>query len=680
MLSRNILHYGKEAPLPERITLRAGPLDLMYDQGDLRSICLGDQEILRRVYVAVRDRNWGTIAPVFSNVELRVDSDRFAIAYDVENRAGKIDFAWHGEIRGEADGTLTFEMEGTARSTFYKNRIGFCVLYPAGLSGRSAEVEHTDGRREQAPFPVDICADQPVQPFANLRDIRHPVRPGVVAEVCFRGDIFEMEDQRLWTDASYKIFCPPLSLPYPVEIQAGTRIEQSVRLKLIGRRPLVKRETMSIPGGLRRGAGASLLIKAPRDWRPAPPIGLSVASHGEPLSARELNRLRALHLHHLRVELRLSEPEYPDRLKEAMDEAGSLGIPLEVALAVSSSEPEGQLSELRDWMAELRPAVCAWLVFPEHEPYTGGNPSEEIARLANRILKPNAPSVPLAVGTNTDFIFLKRTRLPLQWMDQVCITLNPQVHAFDLQSMVETLEVQPVVIESARRMAQGRPVRVSPITFRPRFNPYATGPQAQSTPGELPPQVDVRQASLFGAGWTLGSLRAMVAGGSESVTYYETTGWLGVMESEKGSPLPHLFPSVAGSVFPLYHVLADYGEFAGGQACALSAASPLLVSALALKRGEHTRYILANHTAESLTIELETDGETLDVWSLDATNAESGMRDPEGYRQKAGVPTRTQNGVALFHLQPYGLIRADHHPVRSTHFLPGFSRDAGVSS
>lgn len=56
MLSQSILYYGTEVPLPERIPLRAGPLQMVYDEADLRSIRLGEWEILRRIYVAIRDR------------------------------------------------------------------------------------------------------------------------------------------------------------------------------------------------------------------------------------------------------------------------------------------------------------------------------------------------------------------------------------------------------------------------------------------------------------------------------------------------------------------------------------------------------------------------------------------------------------------------------------------------
>jgi hypothetical protein len=82
-LPRNVLYYGRDAPLPEQIALRAGALSLIYEAGDLRYIRLGQREILRRVYVALRDRNWGTVLPVLSNVQIEQTDDSFQMSYGV---------------------------------------------------------------------------------------------------------------------------------------------------------------------------------------------------------------------------------------------------------------------------------------------------------------------------------------------------------------------------------------------------------------------------------------------------------------------------------------------------------------------------------------------------------------------------------------------------------------------
>ena len=41
-LSKNVQYYGKDEPLPDQIDLKAGPLNIFYEAGDLRYIKYGD--------------------------------------------------------------------------------------------------------------------------------------------------------------------------------------------------------------------------------------------------------------------------------------------------------------------------------------------------------------------------------------------------------------------------------------------------------------------------------------------------------------------------------------------------------------------------------------------------------------------------------------------------------------
>ncbi|HEY9594275.1 MAG TPA: hypothetical protein VHE79_07355, partial [Spirochaetia bacterium] len=140
--------YGRDEDLPARKELRAGPLTLLIEQGDLRSISFDGREVVNRIYVAIRDRNWGTIAPVLSNVDEKIGKDSFRISFDVENREREIHFVWKGVITGDPDGTITFSMKGMARSTFMRNRIGFCILHPAECAGARCRVWHASGTVE----------------------------------------------------------------------------------------------------------------------------------------------------------------------------------------------------------------------------------------------------------------------------------------------------------------------------------------------------------------------------------------------------------------------------------------------------------------------------------------------------------------------------------------------------
>lgn len=656
MLPKNVLYYGKDEPLPESTALQAGPVNLVFEAGDLRYIRLGEKEVLRRIYVAIRDRNWGTVAPLFSGLVVQAGGDSFRISYQVENRQGEIDFTWQGEIVGEADGTITFTMDGLARSTFWRNRIGFCVLHPASCAGAACRIEHVDGSTETSTFPVFIVPDQPVAPFAEMRALAHEVEPGVWAEVRFQGEVFEMEDQRNWTDASFKTFCTPLRLPYPVEVRQGTRIRQSVALALRG----APSRPARAPASARRPGRAPLTVRLEPQSpaAPLPAIGLGVASHGQALSERQLARLKVLRLSHLRADLRLSDPDYPRHLELAAGQARRLGLPLEAALFVPEGG-EAELARLRGLLDRWRPTIAAWLVYPQQERYQGGSPSRQAVELARRHLGDYDPSALFGTGTNTDFIFLARTPPPVELVDLVAFAINPQVHAFDNASLVETLQAQASAIASARRLAGNLPVAVSPVTLKPRFNPYATRSEPEVPAGQLPPQVDVRQMSLFAAGWTAGSLKHLAEGGASRLTFFETTGWRGVMETEAGSPLPEVFRSLPGGVFPVYHLLAEVGEFAGGLVLPCRSSEPLAVDGLALRRGDRRRVLLANFCAESQRVLLTGLEGQARLRRLDETNAEVAMRSPEQFRRQPGEQRPIPAGGLEVELLPFAIACVD---------------------
>ncbi|HRW06631.1 MAG TPA: hypothetical protein P5121_16115 [Caldilineaceae bacterium] len=651
--STNILYDGKPDPHPAPIPLRAGPLTMIYENGDLRYLKWGRHEIVRRLYVAIRDRNWNTAVNVLSDVQIESMGDQFRISYRCTNRLADIDLVWQGMLVGTADGTITCTMRGEALSTFQRNRIGFCLLHPSTIAGAKGRITHVNGSTEEHSFPLHIAQQlivdgiiKPVAPFAEMRAVAHEVVPGVWAEVAFAGEIFEMEDQRNWTDASYKTYGTPLRLPFPVTVVAGTRIEQQVTIRIDDQGTRNTAQQLA-------DVSAPITVAVGQNRSTLPQIGLGVASHGEPLREEEYARLRALNLAHLRVDLHLAEEGHGERLEQATREAQRLEIPLELALHLTDNA-DRELALLAGNLDIIKPAVARWLIFTNHAKTT----TAPWVQLARKHLGAYAPAAPIGAGTNVYFTELNSRRPPVEALDVVAYSINPQVHAFDNSSLVETLAAQATTATSARQFCGDLPLVVSPITLQPRFNPNATGPEPAPPPGELPPQVDPRQLSLFGAGWTLGSIKYLAETGEvASLTYYETSGWRGVMERAQGSPLPEKFPSIPGAVFPLYHVLADVGEFAGGTVIACQSSAPLQVAALLLEKANRRRLLLANFTSQPQQVMLEGMAGTAVIRTLDEQNVLAAMQNPEAFRilkqeQTVALP-------ATVTLRPYGLFRCD---------------------
>jgi hypothetical protein len=244
-------------------------------------------------------------------------------------------------------------------------------------------------------------------------------------------------------------------------------------------------------------------------------------------------------------------------------------------------------------------------------------------------------------------------------MEVVGYTINPQVHAFDNASLTETLAGQAETVRSARAIAGERPLAVGPVTLRPRFNPNSTGPEPEPAPGELPPSVDYRQPSLFAAGWLAGSVNALANAGVDSLTYFETTGWKGLVE-RRGHPLRlPAFHSWPGMVFPVYHVLADIAEFRDGEVLPLTVDDALRVQALALRDGDRVRVILANMTGDPIQVVLEVPGmgETW-VRRLDDETVFQAASEPGEYRNDI-QPLGESGPLISIDLPPHGLVTVD---------------------
>ncbi len=565
MTIANILRYGSAAPLPEEIPLRAGPLSLIYENGDLRYIRLGEREIIRRMYIALRDHNWGTVPNILTNVRMEIGDDSFCIEYQVTNQRDEINFGWSAKITGSIDGTINFTFEGEALTSFRRNRLGFCILHPIQeCAGAACTLEHTDGARTVTRFPKLVAPQlyvnglpTPHLPFANLRAMTHQVLPDSWAELRFDGEVFELEDQRNWIDASFKTYCTPLALPFPVEIPQGTRISQQVRLGLLGQAPAIQPSTS-------RDVQLSWTEEATE--RRLPPLGISAAGHCDPLTEREIERLRALRLDHLRLELNLSQDGWRLRLEQVNREAQALDLPLAITLVLSEAG-EAELLALADALTVIKPRLAAWLIWHQHELVT----SERWVQLARSILAHYDPSTAIGAGSKANFAELNRNWPDPSQLDFISFTANPQVHAVDNASVMETPAALPAILATAYERSGGKPVALNPLTLRQQFNPVATGSAIPPPPGELPSKVDPRQMSLFAAGWTLACLKHMAESGPlHHLTIYETTGWLGLMEHEVGSALPDKFPSVGGAVFPIYHLLATLSAWHDSQVIPLA--------------------------------------------------------------------------------------------------------------
>ena len=657
---------GREAPPAKPVRLQAGPLAMLFEPESafVRRVFLGRREVLRAIYMAVRDRNWGTVPPRVENLEQDIQADRFQLSFAVDCRAGDIRFRWKGQVTGTPDGTLRYVFDGEALTSFLKNRIGLCVLHPLReCCGAPAWYEQANGERGETSFPTLIEPQiRGRAPLSNLRRLAQEVMPGCRAEVEFEGDLFEMEDQRNWTDASFKTYGTPLALPFPVEIQAGTHLRQAITLRLLELEHVHPTSQLT-PAGLKtcrieedqRVSETALAI--PREpIGPMPQLGLGAASHGSPLSAREVSRLAALSLSHSRVDLRMADPGWPQVLTRVADEAQQLGMALELAVHLGLDGSEPALADCGALLKRIRVPVARVLAFRQTEPAS----SLATLRAVRRLL--GLGEVPIGGGSDAHFCELNREqalgRFGLEESQFVSWPMTPQVHTFDDLSVMENLEAQPHTVNSARAFAQDKPLVISPITLRPRCNAVAIG-EEPTDPALPPPPVDPRQLSRYTAAWTLGSVAALADSGVESLTYFETTGGCGLMETIPPSVRHPRFPSLPGMVFPVYGLFAALAGFHRMAPVPRPGLCPQTLASLCLFDAQGKRRLLcANLTAGDLPLVLDLGLERASVRTLKEDAGDHGLVNAELTWSQI-VPHPCPAGILRLVLPAYAVASID---------------------
>ena len=268
--------------------------------------------------------------------------------------------------------------------------------------------------------------------------------------------------------------------------------------------------------------------------------------------------------------------------------------------------------------------------------------------VGSRRAPPGKNGFRLATGTNAYFAELNRQRPPQR--AHACYSINPQVHTFDDLSLLETLEAQPSTVESAAQFCDGALI-LSPITLRPRFNPNATDPTRQQ---ELPSTAtaDPRQQTPFCAAWTVGALAQLMSlDRIDSVTFYETTGPRGIMNSQPHSSAAEATQEAAGNIFPVYTV---FEAIAGiRNVLPLSVSHHALVTAFAFQDEQgQSIALMANPTAEPRPVMLHVLDSELDILKVDEIDVARTSRGDNGHGGGAGL-----RGQVRLELAPHVLLK-----------------------
>jgi hypothetical protein len=606
--------------------LTFGPWSLVLRGDEVADISHNGTLVLRSLRVVVRDGNWGTPPAVVGATSVAETTEVLEVNLAVRHTQGGVDFSWDGVLRLSAN-ELHFAFDGTALTTFASNRIGFTVLHPPTLAGHEVTVRSPEGASETVVFTEAISPHQPARNIAGLRWSPDSADGNCTAEIAFTGEVFETEDQRNWTDSSFKTYSTPLEIPFPVQRTAGEKVSQSVTLRCEGGAPMSAHSTRLTLGAelsdriipeLTVGASTAPAREQSPGGPSAPPVAMGVL-----------------------VELTLVDANWPAALERAVDD--SAGGTLDVRIIVT------ELDELAAALDALVPLnVSRIAVFDSGSHVT--EPELWAALVAG--VSARGLTAELVGGTRGYFTELNRTHERLaESVGALTFSITPQMHSLDREQIIESIGVQRTVALNARLIADGRPLHIGPVTLRARFNAVATDAQEpeQSVTldhgygaGLVDGATDPRQQGRALAAWLVASVEALTVADVHSISYFEAWGERGIVSAD------------GTRVFPVAVALAWLTELRGARLLTLAGDIADKVRVLATRSSDGSLTVLVSNlsdTAQVVQVGLGANATEI-TGTLDTL-----MTDASGSWGSSSKPLVAEAGVLILEVAAADVVR-----------------------
>ena len=608
--SINWVLFGTEEVIAAPLALRAGPLEMALQGGKLWHIRVGDVEVWHGVSFTYRDADWGTPELVIQDLDCTSFDDGFRVRYSGCFAMSPV-INVSAEIEGTSAGHVRFSGQAVAAGDIQTNRLGICLMHPMAVAGAAIEIEHTDGRLSRSTFPTLI---PPWPPFMLIRALRHEYAHGSWARCVFAGDVFELEDQRNNSDASFKTYSRSNLMPRPYLLPAGVPIRQSVDLRL--EPPWIKHPS-SRPSQVFVSAGKELSV--------LPKIGIEILARDVDADDATHDALRTLRpsLLHLAIDVEGNAVNW-EGIGTLMASAGAR-LRLDVTIT-DVARSSGALEALGAAMRKVGFLPESIAIFPSEQP------SIDAARSA----------FPTSlIGGGTPHFFAQLNRLErLGAVDFVSFTTSPIVHGADDGQVMLSLQSLPSMIDTLRASDATLPIRIGPSGIAMRKSPLGGQPLTDGTRRIALAQQDPRCHGLYGAAWALGYIAQCVVSGVDAITIMSLSGPSGIVAHIDGNQMAR---------YPTYFLLTQLQ--APARACKVTVSDPSRIAALALSREGKEGLLLANLTGNAVDVVLEGWPASAYASILDANSWESFSSGVGGWHA-----AREASSSSRYRLAPYAIV------------------------
>ncbi len=492
-------------PDTTRVTHAGFTLDLGRDA--IRNITYDGAQIIDLLYTAIRPLDWSTLTADEHKEDVQVNGKDCVITI-TDSFTGVMTSQTRVTLSASNVFTVDYELNGLAEYSVNRWGICFCLNTADWMGSSVLTSEGAYALKED--ISPQLVVDGVIQGLFPASAEMHLVAPDKrFIKARSSGKVLEAEDQRNWTDNTYKIYSGSLKEPRPFNIAKGSSWKQSVQFEV------------GAPNTSTADPGKILV----REIEALPSIGLQF-NEDSLLAADDLEKaFILLGIDHLRVN------EESLTAQKVITTASS-GLILEAALLSSSSGEELKAEVLH--LSKRVPDGSRLLIQREGREVVDVNDLPE-----NHSLNTYIP------GSDAYLVDLHKNKH--EFGSSISYSMAPSVHSSDKESIFKTLATQRESVEFAQENFAAQ-VFISPITFSTRGNPES-GHSRQERTKFADPELALSIRSIEGAAWTLGSVFALASANAFSGTWHELFGEFGV-----------IYPKSGGVNFsPTFHALSALG-------------------------------------------------------------------------------------------------------------------------
>ena len=595
--------WGTRQPAAPSRLLSAGDLSCEWSEGGIRNLRWRGVEVIRGIAYLLRDASWGTAPCKVDGFELDQAPDQFVARFVLTMRLGEGTLRASATVHGDASGHFSFKVDAATDVAISTNRCGLVVLHPASAAGVPLDIEHTDGAIEASRFPAHIS---PGQVAFDIRSLRHEPLPGLTVTCRLEAELphdplgkFEMEDQRNWSDASFKTYVASLLDPWPYVLEAQRHFFQQITVTVNDTRA-------DVEGGVPLATAPSCVHLGPATGQRMPAIGLGVPLGLQSITPTESGAVLALKPSWLVAEADASDaPGLQAQLAKLQQLARTCKAQVQLDVICPADEkPEVVAARVvvACQLAGLAPAAvraCPAPYLKSYQPSDRWPEGPSLEAYASAFAKV-FPRAQVGGGMLTYFTELNRKRQAPDAIDFIGHTTTPLVHAADDVSVMQTHEALGSIAASVRAIWPSLAYRLGPVTMGMHRNPY--GAQTADNPARhrvaMAPD-DPRHQAAFGAAWLVGYVSAVQQADINVLSFLHSHGVSGPNLRED---MPDWQP---GACVPAWRVLHQLVQASG---CALHHLSGLTGQLRGLAWASSTgarQILLANLGTEPIAVALD---------------------------------------------------------------------------